>query len=303
MSSIAILPWRDYLTLCKPKVVTLMLVCAYAGMFLATPLIPEIQVLLFGGLGIALVASSAAVVNHLADAHVDAQMQRTQSRPMATGRLSFREAACFSAIIGIAGTLMLWYFTNPLTTYLNLLSWAGYGFLYTLLLKRTTSQNTVIGGLFGAAPPLFGWTAVTGNIAPGGLLLVLIIFIWTPPHFWALAIDRLDDYLKVKIPVLPVTHGEAYTKRFILLYSLLLLAVSLLPFAIGMGQWLYLAAALCLGGRFVWLATGLWAGWQKCTAQALFRYSITYLILLFSALIADHYLFPDALLLWNNQNV
>lgn len=303
MNSIALSPWRDYLTLCKPKVVVLMLVCAYAGMFLATPLIPDAAILVFGGLGIMLVASSAAVINHLADAHIDARMARTQDRPMATGRLSFTAATGFSLLMGTAGTTLLWYFTNPLTTFLNLISWAGYGFLYTLLLKRTTSQNTVIGGLFGAAPPLFGWTAVTNSIAPGGLLLVLIIFVWTPPHFWALALDRINEYMKVEVPVLPVTHGEDYTKRFIFFYSLLLLAASLLPFAIGMAHWLYLMVAVALGLRFVWLAAGLWADWPNSTAGALFRYSITYLILLFSALIADHYLFPDVLLLSGDPDV
>ena len=287
--------WRDYLSLCKPKVVILMLLCAYTGMLLATPYALPLELVIFGGLGIALVASSAATVNHLADARIDALMARTSDRPVATGRIPFIHGALFSAVLGITGTSLLWLYTNPLTTFLNLASWVGYGFVYTLYLKRTTPQNIVIGGLFGAAPPLFGWTAVTGTLDAGGLLLVMIIFVWTPPHFWALALDRIDEYRKIDIPMLPVTHGERYTQWFILFYTLLLVAASLLPFAIGMGAWLYLGVALGLGAWFTVLAIGLLAGWPFAKPQVLFRYSISYLILLFATLIADHYLFPDRL--------
>lgn len=284
--------WRDYVTLCKPKVVVLMLLCAYTGMLLASPLLPPVSLVVFGGLGIALVAGSAATVNHIADARIDALMARTRDRPVATGRVSLMNGALFAAALGICGTLILWYATNPLTTLLNLVSWVGYGFIYTLYLKRSTPQNIVIGGLFGAAPPLFGWTAVTGSMDAGGLLLVLIIFTWTPPHFWALALDRIDEYRKIDIPMLPVTHGVLYTKWFILFYTLLLVAVSLLPFATGTSSWLYFGAALALGGWFTMLAIGLLAGWSFATPSAIFRFSISYLILLFSTMIADHYLFP-----------
>lgn len=289
--------WRDYVTLCKPKVVVLMLLCAFTGMVLATPLLPPLSLVVFAGLGIALVAGSAAAVNHLADARIDALMARTSDRPVVTGRVPFMNGALFSAVLGISGTIILWYATNPLTTLLNLASWVGYGFIYTLYLKRTTPQNIVIGGLFGAAPPLFGWTAVTGSLDAGGLLLVLIIFTWTPPHFWALALDRIDEYRKIDIPMLPVTHGVDYTKRFIFLYTLLLVAASLLPFAIGMGSWLYLGSALLLGAWFTLLAIGLIANWSFATPNSIFRFSISYLILLFSALIVDHYLFPDPMII------
>ena len=187
----------DYIELCKPKVVLLMLLCVMVGVCLASPSGVPLDVLLFCTLGVGLVASSAAVINHLADSHIDAKMARTQNRPVATGRVGQREGLIFAAILGVAGMLVLWFLTNPLTAWLNLCSWVGYGLVYTFFLKRATSQNIVIGGLFGAAPPLFGWTAVTNSIEPGGLLLVLIIFVWTPPHFWALAIDRKEEYLSL----------------------------------------------------------------------------------------------------------
>ena len=182
--------WRDFLEMCKPRVVLLMLICSVAGMFLATASSVPLDVLIYGNIGIALVAGSAAVVNHIADSHIDARMARTQSRPVATGRVSNRDAIIFSAVTGLLGLGILWFLINPLTAWLNLASWVGYGLIYTFFLKRATPQNIVIGGLFGAAPPLFGWTAVTNSIDPGGLLLVLIIFVWPPPHFWALALER-----------------------------------------------------------------------------------------------------------------
>ncbi|MEE3174448.1 MAG: heme o synthase, partial [Pseudomonadota bacterium] len=216
MSEIALrATWHDYLEMCKPRVVVLMLLCAVVGMFLATPRAVPLDLVLYASLGIALVAGSAAVVNHVADQHIDAKMARTESRPVATGRVTNSQAMIFSAITGVLGIALLWFLVNPLTAWLNLASWVGYGLIYTLYLKRATSQNIVIGGLFGAAPPLFGWTAVTNSIDPGGLLLVLIIFAWTPPHFWALALERKDEYADVGMPMLPVTHGEAFTRLHI----------------------------------------------------------------------------------------
>lgn len=281
--------WRDLLELTKPRVVLLMLLCALVGMFLAVPGMVPVPALVFGVTGIALVAGSAAVVNHLADAEIDARMARTQRRPVATGRVSLAQGLAFSALLGIAGMLILYFLVNPLTAWLNLASWVGYGLIYTLFLKRATPQNIVIGGLFGAAPPLFGWTAVTGSVDAGPLLLVLIIFAWTPPHFWALALDRKEEYASVDIPMLPVTHGEAYTRLHILLYTLIMVAVSLLPYAIGMSGWLYLAGALVLGGGFVYRAVVLLLGRDPRAPMDTFRYSIIYLIALFVILLIDHY--------------
>ena len=281
--------WRDYLEMCKPRVVLLMLLCAAVGMFLATPGMVPWPVLVFGLTGIALVAGSAAVVNHIADAHIDARMARTQSRPVATGRISNQQALVFAAASGIIGMLILWFGVNPLTAWLNLASWVGYGLIYTLFLKRATPQNIVIGGLFGAAPPLFGWTAVTNSIDPGGVLLVLIIFAWTPPHFWALALDRKDEYAEVGVPMLPVTHGEPFTRLHILLYTVILVLSTLLPFAIGMSGWLYLAGALALGGGFMYWAIVLMLNKNPRAPIETFRYSILYLALLFVVLLVDHY--------------
>ncbi|MDB2645258.1 heme o synthase [Pseudomonadales bacterium] len=283
-------PWRDYLEMCKPRVVLLMLICSVAGMFLATSSVVPLDVLIYGNIGIALVAGSAAVVNHIADAHIDSRMARTQSRPVATGRVSNRDAIIFSAVTGIIGLGMLWFLINPLTAWLNLASWVGYGLIYTFFLKRATPQNIVIGGLFGAAPPLFGWTAVTNSIDPGGLLLVLIIFVWTPPHFWALALERKDEYAEVGMPMLPVTHGEAYTRLHILLYTILLVLCTILPYLIGMSGPLYLAGALALGGGFLYWAIVLMRNNNPRAPMETFRYSIVYLGALFLVLLLDHYL-------------
>ena len=269
--------WRDYLDICKPRVVLLMLLCAVVGMFLATPGMVPVDVLIFGTLGIALVAGSAAAVNHIADATVDARMARTQDRPVATGRISVAKGLVFAGVLGVAGMMVLMLLVNPLTAWLNLASWVGYGLIYTLYLKRATPQNIVIGGLFGAAPPLFGWAAVTGTIEPGAVLLVLIIFAWTPPHFWALALERKEEYASVDMPMLPVTHGEAYTKLSILVYTLILVAISAMPFVIGMSGPLYLVAALGLGAGFVYWAVALLRGDPKAP-MATFRYSIIYLM-------------------------
>ncbi|MFT4797728.1 MAG: protoheme IX farnesyltransferase [Candidatus Azotimanducaceae bacterium] len=284
--------WRDYLEMCKPRVVLLMLLCATVGMFLATPGMVPLHILIVGNLGIALVAGSAAALNHLVDSKIDADMARTRARPMAQGRVSNLQGSIFVAVTGILGTVILALYINPLTAWLNLASWIGYGVIYTVFLKRATPQNIVIGGLFGAAPPLFGWTAVTGSIDAGGLLLVLIIFAWTPPHFWALAIERKEEYRKVDVPMLPVTHGVAYTKLHILLYTIIMIIVSIMPFLIGMSNLLYLASALVLGAGFLYWSLVLFKTDNRKAPMATFRYSITYLGLLFVALLVDHYALP-----------
>jgi protoheme IX farnesyltransferase len=278
--------------MCKPRVVLLMLLCSVVGMFLATPGMVAWNILLFGNLGIALVAGSAAAMNHLMDSKIDADMARTRNRPMAQGRVSNTQGAFFVGATGIAGIAILAILVNPLTAWLNLASWIGYGVIYTVYLKRATPQNIVIGGLFGAAPPLFGWTAVTNSVDGGGLLLVLIIFAWTPPHFWALAIDRMEEYRKVDIPMLPVTHGVAYTKLHILLYTIIMVLVSVLPYLIGMSNLLYLVSALALGAGFLYWSLVLIIGNNKRAPIETFRYSIVYLMLLFLALLIDHYAFP-----------
>ena len=288
--------WRDYLEMCKPRVVLLMLLCTMVGMFLATTGMVPWEILLFGNFGVALVAGSAAAMNHMVDASIDAKMARTQNRPLAQGRLSNRQGAVFVGVTGVLGISMLAFLVNPLTAWLNLASWFGYGVIYSMYLKRATPQNIVIGGLFGAAPPLFGWTAVTGSVDAGGLLLVLIIFAWTPPHFWALAIDRMEEYRKVDIPMLPVTHGEDYTKLHILLYTIILVVTSLLPFVIGMSNVLYFLSALALGAGFLyWSLVMIFSDNVKAPLET-FRYSIIYLMVLFLALLVDHYMFPTAYL-------
>jgi protoheme IX farnesyltransferase len=287
------LSWRDYYELCKPRVVMLMLLCAAVGSFLATPDFPPLAPYLASLVGIALVAGSAAAVNHLADARIDARMARTQHRPVAAGRVPFGRGVAFAGATGVLGMIVLLAFVNPLTAWLNLASWVGYGLVYTLWLKRATPQNIVIGGLFGAAPPLFGWTAITGTIEPGGLLLVLIIFAWTPPHFWALAIDKKEEYAGIGMPMLPVTHGDRYTRWHILFYTLIMFAITLLPFAIGMSGWLYLAGAVALGAVFLYWAVVLLIGRDPRAPMETFRYSIVYLMLLFVVLLVDHYLLPQ----------
>jgi protoheme IX farnesyltransferase len=284
--------WRDYLEMCKPRVVLLMLLCATVGMFLATPGMVPIDVLVIGNIGIALVAGSAAALNHLVDSKIDADMARTKARPMAQGRVSNRQGAMFVAITGLVGFGLLMVFINPLTAWLNFASWVGYGMIYTMYLKRATPQNIVIGGLFGAAPPLFGWTAVTNSLDGGGLLLVLIIFAWTPPHFWALAIERKEEYKKVDVPMLPVTHGVQYTKLHIVLYTIIMILVTVLPFLIGMSNVLYLVSALVLGGIFLYWSLVLLKGDNRQAPMKTFHYSIVYLGLLFLALLVDHYVMP-----------
>ena len=289
--------WRDYLALSKWKVVALMLLTVVIGMCMAVPGWPGWRVLLFGNLGIALCAAGAAAMNHLADRHVDAQMARTAGRPLPEGRISVRQALVFAVLLSCAGEAILFLQVNALTAVLTLAALLGYAVVYTLYLKRATPQNIVIGGLAGAAPPLLGWTAVTGTVHPYALLLVLIIFVWTPPHFWALALYRRKEYEAASIPMLPVTHGDTYTRRHILLYTLLLLAASLLPFAVGMSGLLYLLIAVALGGGYLYQALRLmyWPGGEA--SRSAFRYSIVYLMALFGGMLLDHYLLNLLLLL------
>jgi protoheme IX farnesyltransferase len=292
VQSPALPAWRDYYEMCKPRVVLLMLLCTLVGMFLATSAWVSVSLIVNCLLGVALVAGSAAALNHLIDASVDQKMARTENRPVAQGRVTTVQGLIFVGITGTLGLAILAITVNPLTAWLNFFSWLGYGLIYTLYLKRATSQNIVIGGLFGAAPPLFGWTAVTNSIDGGGLLLVLIIFAWTPPHFWALAIDRLEEYKKVDIPMLPITHGVAYTKLHIVLYTILLIITSVLPFVIGMSNVFYLVSALALGAGFLyWSLIMLWDRNPDAPIET-FKYSILYLALLFLALLIDHYMMP-----------
>ena len=286
--------WRDYYELCKPNVVLLMLLTSIIGMFMSVPGAVPWQPLIIGNIGIGLCAAAAAAVNHLVDQRIDLQMARTHNRPIAQGRLSTRQATVFAAVLCVAGMAMLLIWINALTAWLTLASLLGYAVVYTLFLKRATPQNIVIGGIAGAAPPLLGWTAVTGEIHPHALLLVLIIFIWTPPHFWALAIHRRDDYAKVDIPMLPVTHGVSYTRLHTLLYTILLFVVTLLPFATGMSGSLYLLGSVCLGAGFIYWAIVLMRGRDPKAPMATFKYSIIYLMALFMVMLLDHYLLPAA---------
>jgi protoheme IX farnesyltransferase len=281
--------WRDYLELCKPNVVALMLLTSLIGMLLATDQTVPTTVLIFGNLGIALCAGSAAAVNHIVDRHVDDKMARTLNRPLAQGRLKTENAVIFALITGMLGMAILLVFTNVLTAWLTLASLVGYAFVYTMFLKRATPQNIVIGGLAGAAPPLLGWTAVTGEVHHNALLLVLIIFAWTPPHFWALAVHRKDEYAKAKIPMLPVTHGEYYTKINILLYTLLLIVVTTMPYLTGMFGWLYLVSSLLLGLGFLYWAIVMLRSKGGNSGMKTFQYSIVYLMVLFAVMLVDHY--------------
>ena len=288
MQSTAQPTWRDYLELCKPRVVLLMLLCALAGMYLASTGTVSTNTFLAcraSGWSRVLQPSSTILPMRLL-----IQRWRVQKIGQSLLAVFNQGAIVFSAITGVVGFGVLWLFVNPLTAWLNLASWVGYGFIYTMFLKRATPQNIVIGGLFGAAPPLFGWTAVTNSIDPGGLLLVLIIFVWTPPHFWALAIERKEEYALVNMPMLPVTHGESFTRLHILLYTILLLVCSLLPFLIGMSGPLYLLGALALGLVFLYWAVVLVRNQNPRAPMATFKYSILYLGVLFSFLLGDHYL-------------
>ncbi len=282
--------WRDYYELCKPRVVALMLLTAWVGMCLATPGWVNASVFVLASMGIALAAGSAAVINHCVDHHLDTKMRRTYRRPVAAGRVSIEHALGFAVILGVVGLGLLAIYINLLTAGLTFITLIGYALVYTLYLKHATPQNIVIGGIAGAAPPLLGWTAVTGALSPEPLLLVLIIFVWTPPHFWALAIHRRDDYANAKVPMLPITHGIRFTKISILLYTIMLCAVSLLPYLIGMSGLLYLIGASVLGVVFMLHAVKLMWGRDAKQAMRTFYYSIYYLMFLFVVLLADHYL-------------
>jgi protoheme IX farnesyltransferase len=279
-----------FYALTKPRVVSLIVFTAVIGMFLATPGMVPVQILLAATLGIASVAGAAAAVNCLVEQKIDAVMQRTRARPLPRGELSSLQTLVFAGMLGGLGLWLLVHFVNPLTMWLTLATFVGYAIVYTVILKPMTPQNIVIGGAAGAMPPVLGWAAVTGEVTTEALLLFLIIYAWTPPHFWALALYRTEEYAKAGLPMLPVTHGRRYTQLQVLLYSLILFGVSLLPFAIRMSGWLYLAAACVLGAIFIGYAIALYARYSDRLAQRAFRYSIVYLALLFAALLVDHYL-------------
>ena len=281
--------WRDYYELTKPKVVTLIVFTAIVGMVLAVPGWPGILPLLVGSLGIGMAASSAAVINHVLDARIDIQMSRTHNRPVAQGRLSEVGALTFAGILCVISMLMLWFVINPLTAVLTFVSLIGYAIIYTVFLKRATPQNIVIGGAAGAAPPVLGWTAATGEVHSDALLLFLIVFMWTPPHFWALAIAKKEDYAKVGIPMLPVTHGDAFTRQHILYYTVLLVLVTIVPYLTGMSGLIYLVTAIGLGAKFLYYAVKMKTDPDPHLPMAVFRFSINYLGILFAALLVDHY--------------
>ena len=281
---------RAFYSLTKPRVVSLIVFTAVIGMLLATPGAVPLQILLAGTAGIALVAGAAAAINCLVEQKIDAVMQRTSWRPLARGELSATQTLVFAGVLGGTGLWLLYQFVNTLTLWLTLATFIGYAVVYTVILKPATPQNIVIGGTSGAMPPVLGWAAVTGQVSAEATVLFLIIFAWTPPHFWALALYRTEDYARAGVPMLPVTHGKPYTRLQVLLYTLILFAVSLLPFAIGMSGLAYLAAAALLGGVFIGYAVRLYFAYSDHLARLTFRYSIAYLAALFSALLVDHYL-------------
>jgi protoheme IX farnesyltransferase len=281
--------WKNYLTLCKPNVVLEMLFTAVVGMLLAVPGVPPLDTLFYATLGIALAASSAAAINHFIDRKADAEMGRTENRPLPKGYLTAANVLTFALLLGISSMVLLVVMVNALTAMLTFLSLFGYAIVYTLYLKRATPQNIVIGGAFGATPPLLGWCAISNTIHPYALLLVLIIFVWTPPHFWALAIARREEYAKVNIPMLPVTHGPDFTRLQILLYTVLLLIVTLLPYLTGMSGLIYLAAVVPLGLIFIGLSVLMMRKKDNKTAMQTFAYSIIYITVLFAVLLLDHY--------------
>ena len=281
--------WRDYVALCKPKIVSLIVFTAVVGMFMATPGMVPLSILVFGTLGIGLAAASAAAINHVVDHKIDSVMARTMRRPLPKGNLSIQGAILFAFLLGALSMVILTYFVNVLTAVLTALSLIGYGFVYSMFLKRATPQNIVIGGAAGAAPPVLGWTAVTGTLDPHSLLLFLIIFAWTPPHFWALAIYRRNDYASVNIPMLPVTHGVEFTRLHILLYTIVLFIITLLPYLTYMSGIVYLTGAVLLGGGFLYYAIRMQFDHSDRLAMKTFSYSIVYLMALFALLLIDHY--------------
>jgi len=281
---------KSYYILCKPNVVYMMLITALVGMLLAQETVPSISYMFIALLGIALCSGSAAAINQVIDRSADASMNRTDKRPLPQGDISPIHASIFALVIGFLGALILYIYVNTLTMYLTIASLIGYAFIYTVYLKRATPQNIVIGGLAGAAPPLLGWTSITNSIDAYSLLLVLIIFIWTPPHFWALAIYRKDEYAKESIPMLPVTHGVAFTKLQIVLYTIILFLVSLLPYIVLMSGVIYLISALVLSSVFLYYSIKLYLGEGDEYAMKTFTYSIYYIFLIFIALLADHFI-------------
>lgn len=291
MALTAVQNWRAYLTVCKPKVVLLMLITAGVGMVMAGGGLSDASHILLGLLGIALTASAGAAMNHLLDQRIDGLMRRTEGRPLPTGLLSAGQVGLFALILTTAGALLLWYGVNPLCAVLTVSAWLGYALIYTGYLKRATPQNIVIGGLAGAMPPLLGWTAITGHFAPNAWLLVLIIYVWTPPHFWSLAIYRLSEYTAADIPMLPVTHGVAFTKYCLLLYTGLLILVTLLPVLVGLCGGVYLLGAVGLNGYFLRSVWRLYRTEQPEAAMRSFRASIVYLFGLFVVMLVDHMAF------------
>jgi protoheme IX farnesyltransferase len=281
---------RQYLVLTKPRVTQLAVFCAVIGMFLATPTLPDMQKVIAGTIGIWLLAAAAFAVNCLIEQRIDARMLRTARRATATGTISSAQVMLFSGVLGGLGMLVLYRWVNPLTMWLTFATFVGYAVIYTVILKPRTPQNIVIGGLSGAMPPALGWAAVADAVPAEAWLLVLIIFIWTPPHFWALALYRTRDYENAGLPMLPVTHGQQFTRLHILLYSIALMATTALPYVIGMSGWLYLSCAMGLGAMFVWYAWKLYRHYSDELSRKLFRFSILYLSLLFAALLADHWL-------------
>ena len=283
---------RQYYALTKPRVVQLIVFCAVIGMLMATPGLPDWRVALAATAGIWLVAAAAAAFNCLVEQRIDARMARTAWRPTARGQLTNTQTLTFSAALCTAGSLLLWFAVNPLTMWLTFATFVGYAVIYTVILKPMTPQNIVIGGASGAMPPVLGWAAIRGDVGPEALIMCLIIFLWTPPHFWALALYRAEDYRKSGLPMLPITHGSEFTRLHVLLYTLVLFAGTLLPFISGMSGLIYLAAAVLLSGGFIVYAWKLWREYSEALARKTFRYSIVYLSVLFAALLVDHYLSP-----------
>lgn len=280
---------HQFYQLTKPRVVSLIVFTAVIGMFLAVPGAVPLQALIAGTLGIALVAGAAAAFNCLVEQKIDALMARTSRRPLPRGQLTSLQALCFAGVIGGIGLAVLHHWVNPLTMWLTAATFVGYAVIYTVILKPMTPQNIVIGGASGAMPPVLGWAAVTGEVTADALTLFLIIFAWTPPHFWALALYRKHEYAKAGVPMLPVTHGDKFTRLHVLLYTIILCACSLLPFVVRMSGLLYLLSAIVLGGVFLWYAVRIYVSYSDALARRTFRYSITYLAALFAALLADHY--------------
>lgn len=284
---------RQYYALMKPRVIQLIVFCALIGMVLAVPGLPtlqEVRVGLLACLGIWLVAGAAAAFNCIVEKGIDAKMRRTAWRPTAKGELSDTQTLVFSAALCALGSWVLYAWVNPLTMWLTLGTFIGYAVIYTVILKPLTPQNIVIGGASGAMPPVLGWAALRGDVGPEALILFLIIFLWTPPHFWALALYRVEDYRKSGLPMLPVTHGNEFTRLQILLYTIVLFAACLMPFAYGMSSWTYLAAALVLSAGFTWYGFRLWREYSDALARKTFRFSLIHLSALFAALLLDHYL-------------